>query len=64
MHEICENCEIYERGMGASCYTPRVCSAAVWFGSGEELPLGNATGADLPQGSARQLDGNGGMRVA
>ena len=40
MHEIYGNCEIYERGMGASRYTPRVCGAAVWNGSGEDLPLG------------------------
>ena len=26
--------------MGASRYTPWVCCAAVWFGSGEELPQG------------------------
>ena len=29
--------------MGASCYTPRVCCAVVWYGSGKELPLGKAT---------------------
>ena len=40
MHEIYGNCEIYERGMGASRYTPRVCCAAVWNGPGEDLPLG------------------------
>ena len=40
--------------MGASRYTPRVCGTAVWFGSGEELPLGYA----------RQLDSNGGMLSA
>ena len=28
--------------MGASRYTPWVCGAAVWNGSGEELPMGNA----------------------
>ena len=39
-HEICGNCEIYERGMGAPRYTPRVCLAAVWYGSGDDLPLG------------------------
>ena len=33
---------------------PRGLPAAVWYGSGE----------DVPQGYARQLDGNGGMRVA
>ena len=25
---------------GAPLYTPWVCSAAVWFGSGEDVPLG------------------------
>ena len=40
--------------MSAPCDTPRVCGAAVW----------NDTGEDVPQGYARQLDGNGGMRVA
>ena len=25
---------------GKSCDTPLVCFAAVWFGAGEELPLG------------------------
>ena len=39
---------------GASQYTPRVCGAAVWLGSGEELP----------QWYAGQLDGCGGMRVS
>ena len=29
--------------MGASRYTPWVCSAAVWNGSGAELPRGYAT---------------------
>ena len=33
---------------------PEGLLAAVWYGSGEELPLGYA----------RQLDGNGGVRVA
>ena len=28
--------------MGAPWYTPRVCGAAVWFGSGEDLPQGYA----------------------
>ena len=28
--------------MGASRYTPWVCCAAVWFGSGEDVPLGYA----------------------
>ena len=27
---------------GASRYTPWVCFAAVWFGSGKDLPQGNA----------------------
>ena len=54
MHENYEIYEIYERGMGASRYTPWVCFSAVWNGSGEELPLGYA----------RQLDSNGGMRDA
>ena len=27
---------------GASRYTPRVCGAAVWFGSGEDVPQGYA----------------------
>ncbi len=40
--------------IGASRYTPRVCGAAVWFGSGKDLPLGYAG----------QLDGNGGVRAA
>ena len=30
--------------MGAPRYTPRVCCAAVWNGSGEDVPQGNATG--------------------
>ena len=29
--------------MGAPRYTPWVCGAAVWNGSGKELPLGYAT---------------------
>ena len=28
--------------MGAPLYTPRVCCAAVWYGSGADLPLGYA----------------------
>ena len=39
---------------GASCDTPRVCGAVGGCGAGEDLPLGYA----------RQLDGNGGVRVA
>ena len=34
---------IFERGMGAPLYTPWVCGAAVWNGSGAELPRGYAT---------------------
>ena len=40
--------------MGAPLYTPRVCCAAVWYGSG----------ADVPVGYACLFYGNGGMRVA
>ena len=42
----------YKMMMGASWYTSWVCSVAGRFGSGDELPLG----------TARQLDGGGGMR--
>ena len=33
---------IFERGMGAPLYTPWVCGAAVWNGSGKDLPQGYA----------------------
>ena len=39
---------------GAPRYTPRVCGAAVWFGSGDRF-TGRLRG---------QIDGNGGVRVA
>ena len=44
---------IFGRVIGAPCDTPWVCGAAVWFGSGENVP-----------GYACLFDGNGGMRVA
>ena len=76
-----------------TCLTSRTCLtswcapvypggllAAVWYGSGEDLPLGYARQLDgnggmrvawvwlggqiYRKGNARQLDGNGGMRVA
>ena len=42
-----------DKKWGVTIY-PTGLPAAVWYGSGEKLP----------QGYARQLDGNGGMRVA
>ncbi len=42
---------------------PEGLLAAVWFGSGDDVPQGVMQRADLPRGYARQLDGNGGMRV-
>ena len=41
-------------GYGGVSLYPVGLHAAVWFGSGKELPLGNAW----------QLDGNGGMQSA
>ena len=32
--------EFLREAWGAPLYTPWVCSAAVWFGSGEDLPFG------------------------
>ena len=32
----------FGRVIGASCDTPWVCGAAVWFGSGEDVPQGYA----------------------
>ena len=39
-HETYKTYKTYKMMMGASCDTPWVCSAAVWLGSGDELPLG------------------------
>ena len=59
--------------MGASRYTPWVCCAAVWFGSGDDVPQGYATGrctAGVCNGQSYRwgvlclLDGNGGVHVA
>ena len=50
LHEICGNCEIYERGMGAPRYTPRVC-----------LPLCGLARAKCAAGVCRAFFyGNGG----
>ena len=38
------------------------CRSLVWLG--RKVVAGVVQRADLPQGNARQLDGNGGMRVA
>jgi len=43
---------------GAPRYTPRVCGAAVWFGAGENVPVGDAGGTHgqsggVQRGSAR-----------
>ena len=47
---------VVNRGNGYGCVSlyPVGLPAAVWFGSGK----------DLPQGNAWQLDGNGGMQSA
>jgi len=42
----------FGRVIGAPCDTPWVCCAAVWFGSGANVPVGYAC----------LFDGNGGMR--
>jgi len=48
----------------ASHVIPRgfVCRSLVWLG--RRFAVGVVQRADLPQGNAGQLDGNGGMRVA
>ena len=43
---------------------PEGLRGAVGFGSGDDVPQGVMQRADLPRGYARQLDGNGGVRVA
>ena len=69
------NCEIYERGMGAPVFAlTGYAAASLGMPRGFVVPLGGgARGANLPQGNAtdrftagyaRQLDGNGGVRVA
>ena len=40
LHKTYKTYKTYKMMMGASRYTPWVCSAAVWNGSGEDLPLG------------------------
>jgi len=49
---------------GRAIVYPEGLLAAVWYGSGKDLPLGVMQRADLPLGYARQLDGNGGVRGA
>ena len=45
---------IFGMVIGAPCDTPWVCGAAVWFGSGANVPVGYAC----------LFDGNGGMLSA
>jgi len=50
----CLTCLTCLTKMGAPRYTLWVCFFAIWFGSGDKLPLG----------TAGQLDGNGGLLSA
>ena len=52
LHKTYKTYKTYKITIGAPCDTPRVCCAVVWFCAGDKLP----------QGTARQLDGGGGMR--
>ena len=54
MHKTYKTYKTYTMMMGASCDTPWVCGAAVWFGPGDRF-TGRLRG---------QIDGNGGVRVA
>ena len=40
LHKTYKTYKTYAMMMGASCDTPWVCSAAVWNGSGKDVPLG------------------------
>ena len=53
---LCQTCQTCQTCLTSWCAPvyPVGLRVAVWFGSGEDLPLGYAG----------QLDGNGGMRVA
>ena len=52
LHKTYKTYKTYKMMIGAPLYTPWVCGAAVWNGSGVDVPLVYA----------RQLDGNGGVR--
>ena len=66
----------FGRVIGAPCDTPWVCGAAVWFGSGANVPVGYAgnliaavcgvrsPGQIYQRGMPGFFDGNGGVRVA
>ena len=40
LHKTYKTYKTYEMMLGAPCNAPWVCSAVVWYGAGEELPLG------------------------
>ena len=50
--------------IGAPLNNPWVCGAAVWIGSGADLPQCGLARAQICRRVCGQLDGCGGMRVA